>query len=58
MKELAIAVFQLCAVTVEPQECESWMHECVSIEMAECQDCSVDVLTEICIESYESDFWE
>jgi len=55
MKSIAIAVMQLCAVTDVPDDCEWFMLECLNIEKSECtteQQCSDDVLTEICIEGY------
>lgn len=55
MKSIAIAIAQLCAVTECPDACEWFMFECLNIERAECRHCLDDVLTEICIETYDDD---
>lgn len=50
---LAEAVMALCAVTADPQHCESYMYECENITSCELPDHPIDGVLEICIESYK-----
>jgi hypothetical protein len=57
-KAIAIGIFQLCSVTSDFNECTDWMLECVNIESGENPYYAEDNLLEVCIESYEGDFFE